>query len=512
MPNPNELLARSLERIQTEQNRGVVRAEALGRTHTSRLLKAGFIKPIINGWYYLSDPADQQGRTTWFTVYWSFLRQYLPERFGAQYCLSARQSLLLHTGSTVVPEQLIVITKQAVSQKIDLIEGVSLLMYHEKSGFPEQFAELNGVQCMNLADALVRIPESFFQTNPNDAAIGLQLIQDAGELIGILLEGGRSHIAGRLAGAFRHVGMYAVTERILTTMRDVGYDVRESNPFERPVIVFGDIRPRSPYAARLRSLWGVYREQVAATAPAKCGPVQDFDHVIAQIENAYQRDAYHSLSIEGYHVTDDLIFRVRQGDCNPAASNYDKNQEDALAARGYYEAFTSVRESIEHILTGAEPADLLRKEHHAWHRALSGPAMRAGIVSAVGLSGYRNQPVYIRGSRHVPFPSTAVPDAMEALFSLLKEERDVWVRAVLGHFCFVYIHPYHDGNGRLGRFLMNVLLVAGGYPWTVIELQTRTRYMSGLESASAGGDALPIAEFISECVAETIRSLDLTNQ
>lgn len=34
------------------------------------------------------------------------------------------------------------------------------------------------------------------------------------------------------------------------------------------------------------------------------------------------------------------------------------------------------------------------------------------------------------------------------------------VRAVLGHFFFVYIHPYMDGNGRLGRFLMNALFAS----------------------------------------------------
>jgi Fic family protein len=37
------------------------------------------------------------------------------------------------------------------------------------------------------------------------------------------------------------------------------------------------------------------------------------------------------------------------------------------------------------------------------------------------------------------------------------------VRAALGHFLFVYIHPYMDGNGRLARFLMNLMLVDAGY-------------------------------------------------
>jgi len=51
------------------------------------------------------------------------------------------------------------------------------------------------------------------------------------------------------------------------------------------------------------------------------------------------------------------------------------------------------------------------------------------------------------------------------------------VRIVLGHFFFVYIHLYMDGNGRIGRFLMNAMMAAGGYPWTIIPVETRDEYM-----------------------------------
>lgn len=43
---------------------------------------------------------------------------------------------------------------------------------------------------------------------------------------------------------------------------------------------------------------------------------------------------------------------------------------------------------------------------------------------------------------------------MPTLFDLLAEEEESSVRVVLGHFVFVYIHPYSDGNGRMGRILM----------------------------------------------------------
>ena len=70
------------------------------------------------------------------------------------------------------------------------------------------------------------------------------------------------------------------------------------------------------------------------------------------------------------------------------------------------------------------------------------------------------------------------------------------VRIVLGHFLFVYIHPYFDDNGRMGRFIMNVMMASAGYPWTVIPVQRRLEYMQALESASVDGDIVPFTRFI----------------
>jgi len=77
-----------------------------------------------------------------------------------------------------------------------------------------------------------------------------------------------------------------------------------------------------------------------------------------------------------------------------------------------------------------------------------------GLLNPADLAGYRNAQVYIRNSMHVPMNTDAVRDALPTLFDLLREEQEPPVRVVLGHFLFVYIHPYMDGNGRMGRFLM----------------------------------------------------------
>ena len=85
------------------------------------------------------------------------------------------------------------------------------------------------------------------------------------------------------------------------------------------------------------------------------------------------------------------------------------------------------------------------------------------------------------------------------------QETEPSVRVVLGHFIFVYIHPYMDGNGRIGRFLMNVMLAAGGYPWTVVPLERRDVYMAALEEASARQNIVPFAEFLGQLVADGVR-------
>ncbi|WP_235816365.1 Fic family protein [Bacteroides ihuae] len=85
---------------------------------------------------------------------------------------------------------------------------------------------------------------------------------------------------------------------------------------------------------------------------------------------------------------------------------------------------------------------------------------------------------------HTPLNPDALRDAMTALFELLKKEQEARFKAVLGHFAFTYIHPYMDGNGRVGRFLMNTMLASDGYDWVIIPVERRDEYMAALERAS----------------------------
>jgi Fic family protein len=182
----------------------------------------------------------------------------------------------------------------------------------------------------------------------------------------------------------------------------------------------------------------------------------------------------------------------------------DKRQRDAMAARGYWQATQKVRESLLKILNGGNPGDVAEADHSEWYRELFAPGVAANIIKPSDLAGYRNSQVYISQSKHVPLNANAVRDAMPAFFDLLKQETEPSVRAVLGHFIFVYIHPYMDGNGRMARFLMNAMLASGGYPWTVITIDNRNRYMKALEKASVESFIDDFARYLGQIVTKSM--------
>jgi Fic family protein len=246
------------------------------------------------------------------------------------------------------------------------------------------------------------------------------------------------------------------------------------------------------------------REPILKQFPTAPGRPSNIAAYLKTADDTYVTDAYHSLSIEGYRVSPELIERVRSGDWNPDENEDDGEHRNALAARGYWQAYQAVRKSVRKALEGENAGAISDDDHGDWYREMFGPSVTAGLLRAADLAGYRNEQVYIRHSMHVPPRHETVRDCMPAFFDLLREEPEPSVRVVLGHFVFVYIHPYMDGNGRIGRFLMNVMLAAGGYPWTVIPIEKRDDYMNALESASVKQDIAPFAAFLGRLVAESL--------
>lgn len=508
MATPQERLAESLNALRELQDRGVVaiRAGDLSRVHRERLLKNGFLQEVMKGWYIAARPDDAAGESTaWYASFWAFCAAYLRERFGSEWCFSPEQSLSLHTGNQAVPSQLVVRSPKSGNKPTALPYGTSLLDVRATLPADKDIQEKEGLRLFSLPAALIASSPALFEHNPTDARAALAAIRDASEVLDRLLEGGHSKIAGRLAGAFRNIGRDRIADDIVGAMRAAGYDVREQDPFASRIKLLLPRRETSPYAGRIRLMWQQMREPVIERFPSSPRRPKNIDTYLKHVQDVYVTDAYHSLSIEGYRVSPALIERVRSGTWNPDANEQDREHRNALAARGYWLAFQAVQKSLRRVLHGENPGAVAEEDHSAWYREMFAPSVTAGLLRTADLAGYRNAPVYIRRSMHVPPSSDAVRAAMPVFFEMLTQEAEPAVRIVLGHFTFVYIHPYMDGNGRIGRFLMNVMLAAGGYPWTVVPLERRNAYLAALEEASVRQNIVPFTDFLALLAEETLR-------
>ncbi len=506
MAAPNEKLAQSLEvlkKFQGNDGIAIIKSAALSRTHRERLFKNGFIKEVMKGWYILNNPKERKGESTsWYSSFWKFCSVYLNDRFNKDWCISPEQSILLHCENWTIPKQLLIRSSIASNNVTNLLFDTSLLDAVLAMPAEQDIIEKNGMRIFSLTSALIACSPNFFIQNSIDARTALTAVKDASEILSLLLDGGNSIVAGRLAGAFKNIGRDRIADEIIKTMKAAGYDIRENDPFENKLRYTITNRSTSPYVNRIKLMWKHMRDPVLKYFPKPPGIPKNKASYFKLVDDNYKTDAYNSLSIEGYRVTSELIGRVMGGNWNPDGNEKDNEQRNAMAARGYFLAFESVKKSIGKIFEGENPGEVADDDHRDWYREMFGPSVAAGLLRPSDLAGYRNAQVFISNSNHIPMSCDGVRDAMPVLFDMLRDEKEPAVRAVLGHFIFVYIHPYIDGNGRIGRFLMNVMLASGGFPWTIITLERRNDYMSALEKASVEQNIHDFAKFIGELITE----------
>ena len=499
MSDVSQKLAASLEQLQQLQESGFVaiQSKQLDRLHRERLLKHGFIREVIRGWYIPASPDEKQGdSTSWYTSFWDFCSAYLLERFGQSWCLSPEQSINLHIGDRTVPQQLLVRTPKGNNKPTSFLHNTSIFDVRLNLPAAEYIDNLDGLNVYSLPAALVYCSARQFIAAPVQMRTALSTVTDASDVLSILLAGNHSVVAGRLVGAFRNIGRDLVADNILKGMSAADLVVQQEDPFAEKVKVSFGRRDASPYVNRIRLMWAQMREAVIAHFPEPVRQPTDIETYMAEVDGNYVTDAYHSLSIEGYRVTRELIDLVRSGNWQAEGSDESKKHLDAMAAKGYWDAFLAVKKALRAVLAGSNPGTVLEQAHSDWYLALFGPSVAAGIIKQADLAGYRSGPVYIRQSMHTPPNRDAVRDMMPTLFDLLAEEKNAAVRVVLGHFVFVYIHPYSDGNGRMARFIMNLMLASGGYPWTVVPVERRAEYMQVLETASVKHDIVPFTQFL----------------
>ncbi len=115
---------------------------------------------------------------------------------------------------------------------------------------------------------------------------------------------------------------------------------------------------------------------------------------------------------------------------------------------------------------------------------------------------FRTSPVYIRGANMTPPPAGQVESLMREWVAWIDSqgrEYEPVIRAAIAHHGFEAVHPFVDGNGRVGRLLLNLMLMREGYPPALLLRDWRVRYIQALDTANTGNYS-PLANMIGQAV------------
>lgn len=130
----------------------------------------------------------------------------------------------------------------------------------------------------------------------------------------------------------------------------------------------------------------------------------------------------------------------------------------------------------------------------------------------ITLGEYKTQSNHVKtatGETHYYATPEETPIKMRELmewYAEISKAADIHpvVVAALFHHKFVSIHPFDDGNGRLSRILMNLILMQNGYPPVIIKMDDKHNYYSLLSRAD-NGDSWPFVEYISEQLFNSLK-------
>lgn len=228
--------------------------------------------------------------------------------------------------------------------------------------------------------------------------------------------------------------------------------------------------------------------------------------VLGRIRNFFRiKNIYHSNAIEG----NTLNLGETQQVVQLGLTITGKSLKDQAEAKNLSEAIAyleTLAGNPERPLTEGD----VRQIHHLVLKS----------IDDENAGAYRKSDVQISGSKYRPPAAQTVGAAMAEFSAWLQQasvpgtafgSRDGFINAAVAHTWFVYIHPFIDGNGRVARLLMNVMLMRFGYPIAIITKEDRLRYYDALE-LSQTSDLSAFIALVAESVHESLEEYELAAQ
>ena len=213
---------------------------------------------------------------------------------------------------------------------------------------------------------------------------------------------------------------------------------------------------------------------------------------------------YHSNAIEGNVLT---LGETRTLILHGLTAR-GKPIRDHLDIEGHDEAVKAIEETVQK--GGALNHTFIRNLHgillkEPYEMPAETPDGRR-TMRLISVGEYKTMPNNVRtrtGEMHNFAPPEQVQPMMSDLIDWYRakeaEGEHPIIIAATFHYRFVQIHPFDDGNGRMARLLMNLILMKHGYTIAMVQRDGRDRYIAEIEQAQASGSLAGFIAYIAEC-------------
>jgi len=195
-----------------------------------------------------------------------------------------------------------------------------------------------------------------------------------------------------------------------------------------------------------------------------------------------------TLEIEGNYIGEEKITAILDGKRVVGSKDELAEVKGAIKAYEQMESFTYSR------------LDDLLKAHKT---------MTSGLLDDAGM--FRT--VNVAVGQHIAPPYAQIPTLMEQLFTwLAQSDEHVLIKSCVFHYEFEFIHPFRDGNGRMGRLWQSVILMAHNPLFAILPTESIVRdyqasYYKVIEVSTTQGESTPFIEFMLERILEAIEKV-----
>jgi len=122
---------------------------------------------------------------------------------------------------------------------------------------------------------------------------------------------------------------------------------------------------------------------------------------------------------------------------------------------------------------------------------------------------YRRHGVRIVGANVPTANYVKVPELMENLVKEINaREKDVIRHVSKIHYSFEKIHPFSDGNGRIGRLVLCAMLICANFPPALIKQENKQLYYTYLQKAQTSGDSSLLEDFMCEAIMDGFKIIE----